>query len=97
MEEKVWRVGTSELRQLEEENARLKKLIADLSLDKHMLQEVLKKAIRPARRRELAWWLIEQYQISEHRVARVTMLVRSTFRYQPVERVDGPFGPSFAK
>ncbi|HCC2477165.1 TPA: transposase, partial [Klebsiella variicola] len=30
------------LRQLEEENQRLKKLVADLSLDKEMLQEVLK-------------------------------------------------------
>ena len=31
------------LRQLEEENAQLKKLAADLSLDKQMLQDVLKK------------------------------------------------------
>ena len=31
------------LRQLEEENARLKKMVADLSLDKQMLQDVLKK------------------------------------------------------
>ena len=31
------------LRQLEEENARLKKLVADLSLDKVMLQDVLTK------------------------------------------------------
>lgn len=31
------------LKQLEEENGRLKKLVADLSLDKHMLQEVLSK------------------------------------------------------
>jgi putative transposase len=29
------------LRQLEEENRKLKKLVADLSLDKHILQEVL--------------------------------------------------------
>ncbi|AKL04121.1 transposase (plasmid) [Klebsiella oxytoca] len=29
------------LRQLEDENQRLKKLVADLSLDKEMLQEVL--------------------------------------------------------
>ncbi len=28
------------LRQLEEENSKLKQLVADLSLDKHMLQEV---------------------------------------------------------
>lgn len=31
------------LKQLEEENGRLKKLVADLSLDKHILQEVLAK------------------------------------------------------
>ncbi len=31
------------LRQLEEENHRLKRLVADLSLDKEMLQEVIKK------------------------------------------------------
>lgn len=31
------------LRQLEDENKRLKGLVADLTLDKHMLQEVLRK------------------------------------------------------
>lgn len=31
------------LQQLEEENAKLKRLVADLSLDKIMLQDVLKK------------------------------------------------------
>ena len=39
-------LGVSELRrlkQLEEENARLKQLVADLSLDKQILQDVLKK------------------------------------------------------
>jgi len=39
-------LGVSELRrlkQLEEENRQLKKLVADLSLDKQMLQDVLKK------------------------------------------------------
>ena len=29
------------LRQVEEENSRLKRLVADLSLDKHMLSETL--------------------------------------------------------
>jgi putative transposase len=31
------------LRVLEEENARLKRVVADLTLDKHILQEVVKK------------------------------------------------------
>lgn len=41
-------MGISELRKLrslEDENRRLKKLVADLSLDKHMLQEVLSKKV----------------------------------------------------
>jgi hypothetical protein len=46
------------LRQLEEENSRLKRLVADPSLGKHMLSEDLrKKSLRPARRRRrrLLW------------------------------------------
>ena len=31
------------LRQLEDENSRLKRLVADLTLDKHMLSEALRK------------------------------------------------------
>jgi putative transposase len=41
-------LGMSELRrlrQLEEENSRWKRLVADLSLDKHMLSEVLRKKV----------------------------------------------------
>jgi putative transposase len=40
------RLGTPEireLRQLREENARLKQVVADLTLDRHVLQDVLKK------------------------------------------------------
>lgn len=41
-------LGVTELRRLkalEEENSKLKKLVADLSLDKHILQEVLSKKV----------------------------------------------------
>ena len=41
-------LGTAELRrlrQLEDENARLKQVVADLTLDKQMLQDVLKKKL----------------------------------------------------
>ena len=34
-----------ELRQLRDENTRLKRLVADLTLDKHILQEVLSKKV----------------------------------------------------
>jgi putative transposase len=45
-------LGVSELRrlrQLEEENFKLKQLVADLSLDKHILQDVLKKSFKSFR------------------------------------------------
>jgi putative transposase len=35
----------AELRQLRDENAKLKKLVADLSLDRHMLQEIVRKKL----------------------------------------------------
>ena len=41
-------LGSTELRrmrELEAENQQLKKLVADLSLDKHMLQEVIRKKL----------------------------------------------------
>ena len=41
-------LGVSELRQLrslEDENARLKRVVADLSLDKHILTEALRKKV----------------------------------------------------
>lgn len=41
-------VGVAELRrlrELEEENSKLKQIVADLSLDKHMLQDILRKKL----------------------------------------------------
>ncbi|OSZ43570.1 transposase [Alcaligenes faecalis] len=45
---KYGELGVTELRrlkQLEEENARLKRMVADLSLDKQMLHEVVQKKL----------------------------------------------------
>lgn len=54
-----------ELRQLREENAKLKRLVADLSLDKVMLQDVLQKnseASQEARDRELLDGQVQHWQ-----------------------------------
>lgn len=45
---KYGKLGVSELReirQLRDENARLKRLVADLTLDKHILSEVLQRKV----------------------------------------------------
>jgi putative transposase len=48
LEEEVRYLGASEvrrLRQLEEENARLKRVVAALTLDKNILQDVIRKKV----------------------------------------------------
>jgi putative transposase len=42
------------LRQLEDENSLLKQIVADLKLDKQMLQDVLKKSLKVRQSHELA-------------------------------------------
>ena len=49
-------MGVAELRrlkQLEDDNRKIKQWVADLTLDKHMLQDVLKKVIKPAQQRPM--------------------------------------------
>jgi putative transposase len=71
-----------EVRQLRNENRRLKGLVADLTLDKNMLQEALRKMVTPAQRRELAAWGIAAYQVPERRSCSVFGVCRSTLRYK---------------
>jgi len=61
-----------ELRQLKDENAHLKQMVADLSLDKQMLQDVLsKKALRTAQKKVLALDMISDYRVSTRRACRL--------------------------
>ena len=48
-----------ELRQLREENRKLKTLVADLTLDKHILQEV---GLRPLLRQSGIWTLFSEWR-----------------------------------
>lgn len=93
----IWRkkyggISPSELkhmRQLEEENLRLKKLVADLSLDKAMLQDVLaKKELTLARLREWVRDLQARYGASERQVCFALQISRSSFRYRSVAADD---------
>ncbi|NVN13248.1 IS3 family transposase, partial [Nguyenibacter vanlangensis] len=71
------------LRVLEEENAKLKRIVADLSLDKAMLQDVLfKKALRPARKRELVDMLQGDWKVSTRRACAVLRIDRSLYVYK---------------
>ena len=56
MEEEIRWYGRR-IKQLGEEYRKLKQLVADLSLDKHMLQDVLKKVVKPAMQRPMVHYL----------------------------------------
>ncbi|MFZ0637016.1 MAG: IS3 family transposase [Candidatus Acidiferrales bacterium] len=71
-----------QLKQMGEENARLKRIVADLTLDKAMLQDGAKKKIlKPSRYLPVVEYLSMSYRTSERRACRVARLNRGTYRY----------------
>ncbi|WP_232056229.1 IS3 family transposase [Tuwongella immobilis] len=77
------------LKELEAENVRLKRLVADLALDKQMLQEVVrKKILTAAAGRAIVAELAATFDVSQRRVCEVVGLHRSTMRQRPAPRED---------
>ena len=72
-----------ELKQLREENAKLKRLVADLSLDKvDAAGHSVKKMVGAPQRRSAVRYLAGRYSVSERPGCEVTVTARSTFQYQ---------------
>ncbi|MFZ0314457.1 MAG: IS3 family transposase [Candidatus Korobacteraceae bacterium] len=72
-----------QMKQLQDENSRLKQLVADLSLDKTMLQDVLrKKFLKPSGRRPMVDHLRDRYRASERHACRILLMVRGSYRYR---------------
>ena len=75
---------TLRLKQLEKENAKLKRLVADMSLDKTILQDVLRNGLsclglRPAQRRELVGHLQTHTRFRNVELARPCAVVERVF------------------
>ncbi len=71
------------LRQLEEENGKLKRIVADLSLDKAMLQDVISpKTMKPDRRRRVVDDVRATWRVSIRRACRRCGLRPSTYHYK---------------
>jgi putative transposase len=56
-----------EFKQLQDGNTKLKRLEADLSLDKVMPQDALGKILRPSRKRNVLAYLCTEYAVNERR------------------------------
>ena len=71
-----------ELKQLQDENARLKKLVAELSLDKgDPAGCCLKKLARPALRRQVVVYMVSHYGLGTRRACRLIKQTRSVQYY----------------
>lgn len=70
-----------ELKQLREENVKLKRLVADLSLDKMLQDVVQKKVVKPVKKREVVRYLMCRYGVGTRRACRCVPLRRSVYYY----------------
>jgi putative transposase len=78
------------LKALEDENARLKKLVADLSLDNAMLKDTASKnGDARCQTGEAAAHLSQHYEVSQRRACQVIDADRSTVRYRSRRPDDG--------
>ncbi|MEM6332166.1 MAG: IS3 family transposase [Planctomycetota bacterium] len=77
-------------KELERENARLKKLLAESELDKAILREAAgAKTLSPTRRRRVVREVMDHLEVSERRACKVLGQPRAVQRYLPIERSDG--------
>jgi putative transposase len=71
-----------ELRQLREENGKLKRLVADLSLDGTSCRRSCKTAVKPRQRRALGQWTQAVFALSGRRAAGLVKITRKTLVYR---------------
>ncbi|MGA9594033.1 MAG: IS3 family transposase [Candidatus Acidiferrales bacterium] len=77
------------LKELEKENAKLKRVVAELSLEKQVLKDIAGgKLLSPERRRCAVEHAREKHELSERHACRLVNQWRGTQRYLPIQRTD---------
>ena len=71
------------LRSLEEENSRLKKLLAEAMLDNAVLKDLASKMVTPGAKREAVAHARERHGVSERRACALVGVSRRVIRYVP--------------
>lgn len=83
------------LRELEEENRRLKQMYAEPSLDHILQQFVIEKNVKPAVRRELVDYLKQAHGVSVCRARRIAGISDFIFRHRPDSSRNEPVITAF--
>ena len=81
-------MGVSELKrmkELEAENARFKRMYADLALENRAMKDLIEKALTPPEKREAAAYLVKQHGLSIGRGCRCVGLSRAAWYHTPLD------------
>jgi putative transposase len=70
------------MKDLENENRRLKQMFANLSMECLALKDVIEKSLKTSDKRELVNYLTAQFTMSVRQACRTLSLSRTAFRYQ---------------
>lgn len=76
------------LRALETENTKLKRIVADQTLDMSAMKDLLQKIGKPMAKRRAVGFLMTERGISERRACRIVGLARSVHQYRPMPKDD---------
>jgi putative transposase len=71
------------LKELEDENRRLKKMYAEERLKSEIIQEAMAKPVKPSQRREMAKEAVSHRQISVRLACLLFVVNETCYRYQP--------------
>ncbi len=76
------------LKELEQENTELKKIVAELTIDNRMLRDVNeKRMVSVPERRRAVTYLRTEYSVSERRACEVIPISQSTYRHSGTQPV----------
>ena len=77
------------LRSLEEENRRLKQIVAQQTLDNWALKELLAKLLKPKMSKMAVTYATESLGLSERKACQLTSISPSVYRYRSMRGDDG--------
>lgn len=70
------------MKELKEENRKLKQMYADLALDNRILRDVIEKNSIPEIKKQIAVEIVEEYELSIARACKLMEIHRSYYYYQ---------------
>lgn len=78
------------MKELEEENHRLKQMYANLSLEHNVLKDIIEKTLQVAEKRKLVSYAVQEFGLSERQACRTVQVSRCAYRYRATRTADEP-------